>query len=204
MLLGDYSEKSDGFAVGRASLTGYSAADIHKEAIENKHNADLADIDAAKLGEAGAGWPANVADAIRNVYLGLCNPSKRKRTALAEEVPVLRALVGTPGGGSSAQHAAAPSPAAAPPPPDADPPPKGARRTALSLQVRAMQKGSKEESVRRNVIDAFSNLLERLGTIYSGSEAPDEFIDRINFWNHTCGLPDAIAKEPTRCASGAT
>ena len=59
-----------------------------------------------------------------------------------------------------------------------------------------MEKGSKEESsVRRNVIDAFSNLLERLDKIYSGSEAPDEFIDRINFWNTACGLPDAIAKE---------
>ena len=86
MLLGDYSEKSDGFAVGRTLLvvlTSYSAVDIHKEAIENKHNADLADIDAAKLGEAGAGWPANVADAIRKVYHGpvsythLTLPTKR-------------------------------------------------------------------------------------------------------------------------------
>ena len=45
------------------------------------HKADLEEIDAAALGESGAGWPAEAADAIRTAYLGLCNKSKRKRHA---------------------------------------------------------------------------------------------------------------------------
>ena len=121
VLLGNYSETSDGFAVGRTLLvvlTNRSAVKII-EGIEKAHDdADLDEIDASALGESGAGWPAEVADAIRTVYLGLCNTSKRKRTGLAEHLPALRTLVDAPGGGGgggdddapSASQAALPAP----------------------------------------------------------------------------------------------
>ena len=67
MLLGNYGEKSDGFAVGRTLLvvlTNRSAVKII-EGIEKAHDDDdFEEIDPAALGEAGAGWPAEAAQLI--------------------------------------------------------------------------------------------------------------------------------------------
>ena len=71
---------------------------------EEDFDEDLADIDAAKLADAAAGWPPHAAAALRDLVRStasqkcLCHPSTRKRLALAEALATLAALEGERGG----------------------------------------------------------------------------------------------------------
>ena len=158
VLLGKYSESSDGFAVGRtllAVLTRRSAIEII-DRIEEAHDADFEELDAEKLGEAGAGWTAAAAEAIRTAYLALCHTKKRKRAPLAEVLPPLRALVEAPGGEAAPSGAPSSSSQAALPAP-----------TPLSVQVRGMRQRADDPalSIQRNVSDAFDGFMRRVGKI---------------------------------------
>ena len=62
----------------------------------------------------------------------------------------------------------------------------------LSVQVRAMrQVDGRDQSVQRNVSEAFDAFMRRVDEIYSASSphAPAEFDRRINYWHATCGMP---------------
>ena len=194
VLLGNYGEKSDGFAVGRTLLvvlTNRSAVKII-EGIEKAHDDDdFEEIDPAALGEEGAGWPAEAAAAIRSIYLGLCHHKSKKRPPLNEVLPTLRSLVEAPGGGGGGGDApptaaAASSSAALPEP------------TPLSLQVRAMRRPAADApalSVQRNVMLAFDDFMRRLDAVYvaQSAAAPPEFVDRISYWRDRCGLAAGVA-----------
>ena len=78
-----------------------------------------------------------------------------------------------------------------------NPPPAEGRAyvpTPLSVQVRGMRRPSDdEESVQRNVSEAFDNFMRRLARLYEGvaaEKAPKEFDACIRFWFTACGLPD--------------
>ena len=200
VLLGKYSESSDGFAVGRtllAVLTRRSAIEII-DRIEEAHDADFEELDAEKLGEAGAGWTAAAAEAIRTAYLALCHTKKRKRAPLAEVLPPLRALVEAPGGGEAAPSGApsSSSQAALPAP------------TPLSVQVRGMRQRADDPalSIQRNVSDAFDGFMRRVGKIAEKKVGkavlaalktdgfPAEFVDQINWCRKRTILDPALAE----------
>ena len=200
VLLGKYSESSDGFAVGRtllAVLTRRSAIEII-DRIEEAHDADFEELDAEKLGEAGAGWTAAAAEAIRTAYLALCHTKKRKRAPLAEVLPPLRALVEAPGGGEAAPSDApsSSSQAALPAP------------TPLSVQVRGMRQRADDPalSIQRNVSDAFDGFMRRVGKIAEKKVGkavlaalktdgfPAKFVDQINWCRTRTILDPALAE----------
>ena len=78
-----------------------------------------------------------------------------------------------------------------------NPPPARGRAyapTPLSVQVRGTRRQLVgDESVQRNVSEAFDNFMRRLAQLYedaAADELPKEFDVRIHFWFTACGLPD--------------
>ena len=64
----------------------------------------------------------------------------------------------------------------------------------LSRQVRGMRRDDPQQSVQRNVVDAFATFVQRLDEVYcsSSAAAPAEFRERLDYWRSACGLPDAV------------
>ena len=51
-----------------------------------------------------------------------------------------------------------------------------------------------EQSVQRNVSEAFATFMRRLDEQHQArrSQAPHDFRERLEFWHSTCGLPDDL------------
>jgi len=213
---GQYSEATDGFAVGRTLLvvraplpssafapcltfarrpclqvlTNRDPVGIEDE-IADAHDADaFADVPADKLAEPNAGWPLAVASAIKELYTGLCLVRMKRRLPLeqmvqrltsllsAEAPPAAQDEVSTVIASQGSQVAAA-----------------SAAQTPLSLQVRGLRGAEgPEQSVKRNVSEAFDGCVRRLDQLYEASSAaaPPDFLDRIDHWHATCGLPEEV------------
>ena len=119
--------------------------------------------------------------------MGLCVKKKRFRLKLPEAVEKLRTLLQTSAhplshDATSTVGAAAALPAA----PTAEPSP-------LSQIVRGMRRDP-QQSVQRNVTDAFATCMRRLDDLYQAHmpRAPHGFLERIDFWHSDCGLPDDV------------
>lgn len=193
---GQASTATDGYAVGitlLVVLTGRSPLQII-EKCEEETDADFEDLDAARLVEADAGWPAHVARAIAPLVLcreeSLCHHKPRKRVSLATVLQALQKLVGAPQMSPSDQ--VSPSDGAA----SSETRVAGSASalTPLSVQVRGLRHGAAAEtddaSVQRNVSEAFDNFVRRLDQLYaSGGAAPSDFETRIHYWRDRCGLP---------------
>ena len=148
--------------------------------IEEELDMDFAEIGGERMAEAGAGWPAGVASELKRLYTGLCKSTKRKLIKLPEVQRSIQELL-LQGPASDVQAASAPVLAgvAAPPEP-----------TPLSLQVRGMRRdhAAEDESVQRNVSEAFDSCVRRLGDLYKSADAPTDFQERIDFWHAKCGM----------------
>ena len=87
VLSGQYSETTEGFAVGvtlLVVLTNRNPVDIVDE-IEIAHDdTPFADIPAVQMAEAGVGWPAEVASEVKALYHGLCVVVSIRRPQNAE------------------------------------------------------------------------------------------------------------------------
>ena len=172
-------------------LTGHDPVDIEEaccEACEDiDENIRFEDIPAERLAQADAGWPAEVAGKIKQLYLQLTTERRAKRLALATLLQSLRALI-EPGG--SVQTATADSVGDLAPAT-----PQTAASTPLSLQVRGMRAGGDaQKRIQDNMLLAFSNVVPRLDAVYTASAAvaPESFQDRINFWHRECGMPTEL------------
>ena len=57
-----------------------------------------------------------------------------------------------------------------------------------------MRRGDPEQSVQRNVSDAFASFMRRLDVLHwsTSDDAPADFRERIDFWRSVCGLPEAV------------
>ena len=64
----------------------------------------------------------------------------------------------------------------------------------LSRQVRGMRRDDPEQSVQRNVVDAFASFMRRLDDVYqsSATDPPADFRERLDHWRSVCGLPEAV------------
>ena len=198
---GQPSAATDGFAVGvtlLVVLTGRSPREIIASC-EEELDCDFEELDAARLAEADAGWPAGVACAIAPLVLGrgacLCHRSARKRMRmpLDELLRALTALIDAavpvdegsasleqePSGADGAIFSASGVPALTP----------------LSVQVREQRRAASTEggeaSVQRNVSEAFDNFIRRLSQVYMSraAAAPSDFEPRLRYWRDSCGLP---------------
>ena len=51
-----------------------------------------------------------------------------------------------------------------------------------------------QESVQRNVSEAFNACIRRLDEVYQshGAQAPPDFNERIDYWRASCGLPEKV------------
>ena len=191
-------EQTEAYAVGMTLLvvlTGRDPIDLEEvccEACEDiDENIRFEDIPAGRLAQAGAGWPAEVADKIKQCYLQLTTRRRAKRLALATLLQSLRALLEADG--------------SVPPPTESvgNLAPELQKATPLSLQVRRMRpasaptpqtdatEASSEASVQRNVAEAFDNVMRRLDELYHSrdADAPRDFERRLHFWRDVCGLP---------------
>ena len=166
-------------------------------------DADFEDLDAARLAQADAGWPAHVARTIAPLVLGreacLCHSKPRKRVPLATVLHALQKLVDAPKRSPSAE--VSPSDAAAPSETGDAGSASAPALTPLSMQVRGLRHGAAavadDASVQRNVSEAFDNFLRRLERLYASDDdaAPSDFEMRIHYWRDSCGLPrDAHAR----------
>ena len=63
----------------------------------------------------------------------------------------------------------------------------------LSRQVRGMRRDL-EQSVQRNVSEAFTTCMQRLDEVYQAhrSQAPPDFLARLDYWHSTCALPSEL------------
>ena len=191
-------EQTEAYAVGMTLLvvlTGHDPIDLEDvccEACEDiDENIRFEDIPAERLAEAGAGWPAEVADKIKQCYLQLTTRRRAKRLALATLLQSLRALLEADG--------SVPTPTE----PVGNLAPELQKATPLSLQVRRMRPASAptataeasaapaEASVQRNVAEAFDSVMRRLDELYHSrdADAPRDFERRLHFWRDECGLP---------------
>ena len=191
-------EQTEAYAVGMTLLvvlTGHDPIDLEEvccEACEDiDENIRFEDIPAGRLAQAGAGWPAEVADKIKQCYLQLTTRRRAKRLALATLLQSLRALLGVDG--------SVPTPTES----VGNLAPELQKATPLSLQVRRMRPASAptaaaeasaapaEASVQRNVAEAFDNVMRRLDELYHSrdADAPRDFERRLHFWRDVCGLP---------------
>ena len=174
-------------------LTGRGPVDLEEvccEACEDiDENIRFEDIPLERLAQSGAGWPAGVADKIKQCYLQLTLKRRAKRLTLATLLQSLRALLEADGSvqtpaeslGNLASDTLQ-------------------RTTPLSLQVRRMRPAaaatsqtdeSAEASVQRNVAEAFDTVMRRLDDLYHSrdADAPRDFERRLHFWRDVCGLP---------------
>ena len=194
-------EQTEAYAVGMTLLvvlTGRDPIDLEDvccEACEDiDENIRFEDIPAERLAQAGAGWPAEVADKIKQCYLQLTTRRRAKRLALATLLQSLRALLEADG---SVQVATESVGNLAPDTPQ--------KISQLSLQVRRMRPAlaptpqtdaaeasaaPAEASVQRNVAEAFDNVMRRLDELYHSrdADAPRDFERRLHFWRDVCGL----------------
>ena len=195
-------EQTEAYAVGMTLLvvlTGHDPIDLEEvccEACEDiDENIRFEDIPAGRLAQAGAGWPAEVADKIKQCYLQLTTGRRAKRLALATLLQSLRALLEADG------SVPTPTESVGNLAPDTL-----QKTTPLSLQVRRMRPASAptaqtdaaeasaapaEASVQRNVAEAFDNVMRRLDELYHSrdADAPRDFERRLHFWRDVCGLP---------------
>jgi len=174
-------------------LTGRGPVDLEEvccEACEDiDENIRFEDIPLERLAQSGAGWPAGVADKIKQCYLQLTLKRRAKRLTLATLLQSLRALLEADGlvqtPAESLGNLASDT---------------LQRTTPLSLQVRRMRPAaaatsqadeSAEASVQRNVAEAFDTVMRRLDDLYHSrdADAPRDFERRLHFWRDVCGLP---------------
>jgi serine/threonine protein kinase len=191
VLSGRYSEITEGYAVGvtlLVVLTRREPVDIEELLEDDNDGQPFAQIPAALLAEADADWPAEVAGTIKHLYTGLCVVRKRDQLKLRDVHETLRALLHSSGEAPHTDASAA----------TASTPAESVLRAALpdpsplSLQVRGMRRANaSEESVQRNVSEAFDGFMRRLGALFSAHEAdaPKEFDSRLRYWHTMCGLP---------------
>ena len=164
VITGQYSEMTEGFAVGvtlLVALTNRDPVEIEEE-IEGDHDEQpFSEIPAVQLAEAGVGWPAAVANEIKALYTGLCPLRKRNQLKLPAVLGSLQALLqNAPAGGEESKANAAPPTAVAAD--DARVP-----QAPLSLQVRGMRRANgPEQSVQVNVSIAFDSMIRRLDELY--------------------------------------
>jgi hypothetical protein len=113
---------------------------------------------------------------------GLCVKKKRFRLKLPEVLEMLGKLLQDTTR-SSQPDVPAPLDTAGTP---ADPSP-------LSRQVRGMRRDL-EQSVQRNVSEAFATCMRRLDELYQThrSQAPPDFLERLDYWHSTCKLPSKL------------
>ena len=192
---GAYSAMTDGWALGitlLVALTGRSPLSIITKC-EEDFDEDFADIDAAQLADATAGWPSRAAaafkDLVRSTASGLCHASVRKRLTVAAALATLTSLAdddGSTGTGRGALDGSVLT-SSAPPASTA----AGYVPTPLSMQVREMRKGSDaHKGIKDNMLLAFSSVMSRLDAIYAAraAKAPEGFEERINYWHRECGM----------------
>jgi len=192
---GAYATMTDGWALGitlLVALTGRSPLSIITKC-EEDFDEDFADIDAAQLADATAGWPSRAAaafkDLVRSTASGLCHASVRKRLTVAAALATLTSLAdddGSTGTGRGALDGSVLT-SSAPPASTA----AGYVPTPLSMQVREMRKGSDaHKGIKDNMLLAFSSVMSRLDAIYAAraAKAPEGFEERINYWHRECGM----------------
>ena len=187
------SALTDGFAAGvtlLVVLTNRSPFDIFT-ACELEFAEELEELDATRLADSTAGWPAHAATTIKSMVrsrgAGLCHQSKLKRLKL---IDAHQALVQLLEDGEWRVQRSGPSRTSDAPPPQPLPEP-----TALSKQVRGMRTGGDaQKRIQDNMLLAFSNATTRLNAVYvaSAAVAPESFEDRINFWHRECGVPTEL------------
>jgi len=190
------SALTDGFAVGvtlLVVLTNRSLFDIFAEC-EVEFEEEFEELDATRLADSTAGWPAHAATTIKSMvrsrgagHQSLCHQSKLKRLKL---IDAHQALVQLLEDGEWRVQRSGPSRTSDAPPPQPLPEP-----TALSKQVRGMRTGGDaQKRIQDNMLLAFSNATTRLNAVYTASAAvaPESFEDRINFWHRECGMPTEL------------
>jgi serine/threonine protein kinase len=192
VLSSQYSEITEGFAVGRTLLvvlTRRKPVDIEDEIEDDNGDLPFGEVPAAQMADPGAGWPVEVATEIKRLYVGLCVVRKKHQLKLVEVQRALQALLqSAPQAGeawqgdaqSTVENAVAAGSSLPAPSP-------------LSLQVRNMRHSDRShDSVQRNVSEAFQSFIRRLDALYQSeraARAPSDFKDRIDFWRDACGLP---------------
>ena len=174
-------------------LTGRGPVDLEEvccEACEDiDENIRFEDIPLERLAQSGAGWPAGVADKIKQCYLQLTLKRRAKRLTLATLLQSLRALLEADGSVQTPAESVGNLPSET-----------LQRTTPLSLQVRRMRPAaaatsqadeSAEASVQRNVAEAFDTVMRRLDDLYHSrdADAPRDFERRLHYWRDVCGLP---------------
>ena len=187
------SALTDGFAAGvtlLVVLTNRSPFDIFAEC-ELEFEEEFEELDATRLADSTAGWPAHAATTIKSMVrsrgAGLCHQSKLKRLKL---IDAHQALVQLLEDGEWRVQRSGPSRRSDAPPPQPLPEP-----TALSKQVRGMRTGGgAQKRIQDNMLLAFSSVTTRLNAVYTASAAvaPESFEDRINFWHRECGMPTEL------------
>ena len=191
------SALTDGFAVGvtlLVVLTNRSPFDIFT-ACELEFEEEFEELDATRLADPTAGWPAHAATTIKSMvrsrgagHQSLCHQSQLKRLKL---IDAHQALVQLLGDGEWRVQRTGPSRTSDAPPPQ----PLLLEPTALSKQVRGMRTGGDaQKRIQDNMLLAFSNVVPRLDAVYTASAAvaPESFQDRINFWHRECGMPTEL------------
>jgi ankyrin repeat protein/serine/threonine protein kinase len=192
---GAYSAMTDGWALGitlLVALTGPSPLSIITKC-EEDFDEDFADIDAARLADATAGWPPHAVaafkDLVRSAASGLCHGSVRKRLPVAAVLATLTSLADEDGSRGSGQGALDGSVLSSSERPASTP--AGYVPTPLSMQVREMRKGSDaHKGIKDNMLLVFSSVMSRLDAIYAAraAKAPEGFEERINYWHRECGM----------------
>ena len=209
---GDYSATTDGFALGITMLvvlTGRSPLNIINTC-EEEFDLDFEDIDAAKIADPAAFWPARVASAVKELVRCagdkcLCHQSQRKRLAISGALTALSSLGEDV---SAAEEAAAQGDDA--PKAEAAAASSGSsyEPTPLSMQVRNLRKGGEDEheGVKANVLLAFGALIGRLDAVYAAraADAPEDFMPRIDFWQRECGMNNNLRTQLHGRAHGRT
>ncbi|EOD31077.1 hypothetical protein EMIHUDRAFT_352830, partial [Emiliania huxleyi CCMP1516] len=165
---GEYSSKTDGYAIGitlLVCLTNRSEVQL-TDRCEDEFEEDWTDIDAAKLADVAAGWPVDAARAVKDLaqagdgQKSLCHNSLRKRCTLPEALLALRATLSGAQGGVGVEEAA--------PAPGDEAAAAAARTTGyepspLSVQVRGMRtSGDAQARIQDNMLLAFKTLMPRL------------------------------------------
>ena len=198
VLNGEYSELTDGFAVGVTLLVVLTRRDPVRivDVIEEEHDAEMDDIPAEQLAEPSANWPSEVARALKELHKGLCLLRARRRLRLPDALQTLSALLEAHPTSSQMHQQPEATAASSVTTGDSDASASTTYEASpLSLQVRRMRaEDGPELSVQRNVTDAFSTCMRRLATLYKDAEAqtPEEFDERINYWHEACGLPEEV------------
>ena len=174
---------------------------------------DFEDIDAERLADPTAHWPAHAARAVKKLVCStgesLCHQRKRKRLALSYVYSKLTELLSpvvevVPSSDVASADAAHVDEATPPPPlPTTPAPAPAAGASELSLQVRKMRKGDSKERLQRNTSNGFDAAMRRLAVVYAASAAAfaaqqletpaagaarHGFEEQINFWHAHCGM----------------